>query len=64
MKIQSMSWFVLGCMCAVVALYLGATLVIVGGFLAWCWKLPTAIFAVMAAIQFIDVGLNGDQPPR
>ena len=64
--IQSWGWFVLGCVCAVVALYLGGQMVFgdVGGFLAWCWKLPTAVFAAMAAINWIDVGLNGDQPPR
>ena len=63
---QSKPWIVLGLgiVCAIVALYLIFTLLSTGGFFAWIWKLPTAIFAVMAAIQFIDVGVNGDQPPR
>ena len=64
MEIQNWGWFVLGCVCAVIALALGFQLWTTGGFFAWLWKLPTAIFAVMAAIQFIDVGVNGDQPPR
>lgn len=63
-KIQNWGWFIAGLICVVVVIYLIAKLLTVGGFFAWCWKLPTAIFAAMAAIQFIDVGLNGDQPPR
>ena len=62
--IQNWGWFITGCICAVIALYLGFTLWTTGGFLAWLWKLPIGIFAAMAAIQFIDVGLNGDRPPR
>ena len=64
MKIQSWGWFIAGLICAVVALALGFQLWSVGGFFAWCWKLPCTIFAAMAAINWIDVGLNGDQPPR
>ena len=63
-KIQSMGWFVAGCGSAIVAIALAFQLFTVGGFWAWCWKLPVAVFAAMAAVQFIDVGLNGDQPPR
>ena len=63
-KIQNKAWFVLGIVCAIVALYLGFTLWTTGGFFAWLWKLPVGIFAAMAAVQFIDVGVNGDQPPR
>ena len=33
-------------------------------FWAWIWKTPIVVFAAMAAIQFCDVGLNGDRPPR
>jgi hypothetical protein len=63
-KIQSWPWLIAGVICAVVALALGFQLWTVGGFLAWCWKLPTAIVAAMAAIVFTDVGVNGDRPPR
>lgn len=63
-KIQNWGWFIAGLICAVVALALGFQLWTVGGILAWLWKLPLAVFAAMAAIQFIDVGINGDQPPR
>lgn len=62
--IKSWGWFILGTICAVVALALGFQLWTTGGFFAWLWKLPVGIFAAMAAIQFIDVGINGDQPPR
>lgn len=63
-KIQSMGWFVAGCLCAIVAIALAFQLFTVGGFWAWCWKLPVTVFAAMVTVQFIDVGLNGDQPPR
>ena len=63
-EIHNWPWFIAGTICAFIALYLGFQLWTVGGILAWCWKLPTALFAAMAAIQFIDVGINGDQPPR
>ena len=64
MEIQNWGWFVAGATCAIVAIALALQLFTVGGFWAWCWKLPVAVFATMAAVQFIDVGLNGDQPPR
>ena len=54
----------MGIVCAVIALYLGFQLLTVGGFFAWIWKTPVTILAAMAAVQFIDVGVNGDQPPR
>ena len=65
-KIQSKPWFVLGVICAVVALYLGFQCFFgdAWSIWAWIWKLPTMVFAAMAAIQFLDVGVNGDQPPR
>ena len=65
-KIQSWGWFIAGLICAVVALYLGFQMIFgdVGGFLAWCWKLPVIVVAAMAAIVFTDVGVNGDRPPR
>ena len=63
-KIQSWGWFVAGVICAIVAIALTFQLFTVGGFWAWCWKLPVAVLAAMAAVQFIDGGLNGDQPPR
>ena len=62
--IKSWGWFVTGVICATIALYLGFQLWTVGGILAWCWKLPVVIFAAMAAVQFVDVGINGDRPPR
>ena len=62
--IKNWFWFVAGVLCAIVAVYLGFQLLTVGGFFAWIWKLPVGIFAAMAAINWIDVGLNGDQPPR
>lgn len=62
-QIQSWGWFIAGLICAVVALYMGFQLW-TGGILAWIWKTPIVVFAAMAAVQFIDVGLNGDQPPR
>lgn len=64
MEIKSWGWLIAGILCAVVALYLGFQLWTVGGFWAFLWKLPVAVFAAMAAVQFIDVGVNGDQPPR
>ena len=64
MEIQNWGWFVAGATCAIVAIALALQLFTVGGFWAWCWKLPVVVFAAMAAVQFIDVGLNGDQPPR
>ena len=65
-KIQNWGWFLIGTICAVVASYLGFQMIFgdVGGFWAWIWKLPVTIVAAMAAIVFIDVGVNGDQPPR
>jgi hypothetical protein len=62
--IQSWTWFIMGIVCAVIALYLGFQLLTVGGFFAWIWKTPVTIFAAMAAVQFIDSGIHGDQPPR
>ena len=65
-KIQNWGWFLLGTICAVVASYLGFQMIFgdVGGFLAWIWKTPVMVFAAMAAIQFLDGGIHGDQPPR
>ena len=63
-KIESWPWFILGIICAIVAITLAFQLWTVGGFWSWCWKLPTGIIATMAAVAFIDVGINGDQPPR
>ena len=62
--VQSWGHLILGATLAVVAVYLGFQLITVGGFLAWCWKLPVIVVAAMAAIIFCDVGINGDQPPR
>lgn len=63
-KIQNWAWFILGVICAIVAITLVCQLLSAGGFWAWLWKLPTSIVAVMAAVVFIDVGVNGDRPPR
>ena len=62
--IQNWGWFVAGVICAIVAIDLVFQILTVGGFLACLWKIPTGIFAAMAAIQFLDVGVNGDRPPR
>ena len=61
---HSWSWFVLGVICAIIALALGRQLWIICGFFAWIWMLPAAIFVAMAVVQFVDVGLHGAQPPR
>ena len=65
-KIQNKAWFVLGVICAVVALYLGFQCLFgeAWSLWQWLWKLPVGIVAAMAAIVFCDVGVNGDQPPR
>jgi hypothetical protein len=62
--IKNIGWFCAGVICAIIALYLGFQLWTVGGFFNWLWKLPCTIFAAMAAVQFTDVGINGDRPPR
>ena len=65
-KIQNKPWFVLGVICAVVALYLGFQCLFgeAWSLWQWLWKLPVGIVAAMAAIVFTDVGVNGDRPPR
>ena len=64
MEIQNWGWFIAGLICAIITITLGFQLWTIGGFFAWLWKLPLAVFAAMAAIQFCDVGINGDRPPR
>lgn len=65
-KIASLPWFCVGCVCAVVALYLGFQCFFgdAWSLWAWIWKTPVMVFAAMAAIQFLDSGIHGDQPPR
>ena len=65
-KIQNWPWFVLGMICAVVALYLGFQCLFgeAWSLWAWIWKTPVGIVSAMAATVFIDVGVNGDRPPR
>ena len=59
--VQSWGHLLLGVVCALVAVALGLQLFTIGGFWAWCWKLPVAIVAGMMAIVSCDVGLHGDR---
>ena len=65
-KIQNWPWFIAGTICAIVALYLGFQCLFgeAWSIFSWLWKLPVGVFAAMAATVFIDVGVNGDRPPR
>ena len=65
-KIQNWPWFCTGMICAIVAVYLGFQCLFgeAWSIFSWLWKLPVGVFAAMAATVFIDVGVNGDRPPR
>ena len=62
LAVQSWGHMILGVAAMVVALYLGFQLFTVGGFLAWCWKLPVVVIAGMVMVVAVDIGLHGDHP--
>lgn len=61
-KVQSWGHLLIGITAAAIAIALGLQLWTVGGFLAWCWKLPVVIVAGMVTIVAVDIGLHGDHP--
>ena len=61
LKVQSWGHLILGITAAIVTITLGLQLWTVGGFLAWCWKLPVGVFTAMIAIVAADIGLHGDR---
>ena len=59
--VQSWGHMILGITAAIIAIALAFQLWTTGGFLAWCWKLPTTIVAGMVTIVACDIGLHGDR---
>jgi len=60
-KVQSWGHLILGIVSVTIAITLGLQLWTIGGFLAWCWKLPVIVIATMVTIVACDIGLHGDR---